>query len=191
MTDVIDSLAVLPFENVGGDPDRDYLSDGIAESLINELSRRSDLKVMARSTSFRFRGKDVDPRQVGRDLDVGAVLTGRVSVEGDTLLIGAELVDVARGTELWGEQYKTPLKDIVALEQDIVGEISRGLRLKLPPRDRTLPSRRHTGDSEAYRLFLLSRYEIINSFRTPERVKKALQVRAASGREGPHVRAGV
>jgi eukaryotic-like serine/threonine-protein kinase len=97
VTDVIDSLAVLPFENVGGHPDSEYLSDGVAESLIDELSRRPDLKVMARSTSFRFRGKDVDPRQVGRDLDVGAVLTGRVSARGDTLLIGAELVDVARG----------------------------------------------------------------------------------------------
>jgi TolB-like protein/Tfp pilus assembly protein PilF len=187
VTDVIDSLAVLPFENVGGDPESDYLSDGVAESLITELSRRSDLKVMARSTSFRFRGKDVDPRQVGRDLAVGAVLTGRVSVRGDTLLIGAELVDVARGTRLWGEQYKTPLRDIVALEQDIAGEISRGLRLKPQPRDETLrrelpflplplgiPTRRPTEDSEAYRLTLLSRYEI-NNAGTPERTKKALE----------------
>jgi TolB-like protein/Tfp pilus assembly protein PilF len=174
VTDVIDSLAVLPFENVGGHPDSEYLSDGVAESLIDELSRRPDLKVMARSTSFRFRGKDVDPRQVGRDLDVGAVLTGRVSARGDSLLIGAELVDVARGTRIWGEQYKTPLKDIVALEQDIAGEISRGLRLKLHPRDKTLPSGRHTEDGEAYRLYLLSRYEM-NNLRTPERIKKALE----------------
>ena len=99
---VIDSVAVLPFENVGGDPDREYLSDGIAESLINKLSRLPNLKVIARSTTFRFRGSDVDPRQVGRDLGVGAVLTGRVSQRGESLVIGAELVDVAQGTRLLG-----------------------------------------------------------------------------------------
>jgi eukaryotic-like serine/threonine-protein kinase len=97
--DVVDSLAVLPFENVGGDPDHEYLSDGIADTLINELSRLQNLRVIARSTSFRFRGGEVDARKVGRDLGVGAVLTGRVSQRGDTLVIGAELVDVARGRD--------------------------------------------------------------------------------------------
>jgi TolB-like protein len=106
VTNAIDSVAVLPFDNVGGDPDREYLSDGVAETLINGLSRLPNLRVIARSTSFRFRGSDVDPRQVGRDLGVGAVLTGRVSQRGDTLVIGAELVDVAQGTQLWGERYK-------------------------------------------------------------------------------------
>ena len=115
---VIDSLAVLPFENVGGDPDREYLSDGVADALLNALSRLPDLKVIARSTSFRFRGKEVDPRQVGRDLKVGAVLTGRVSQRGDTLVIGAELVDVAQGTQLWGERYNTRMADISTLQED-------------------------------------------------------------------------
>ena len=102
VVDVIDSVAVLPFENVGGDPDREYLSDGIADTLINELSRLPNLRVIARSTSFRFRGSEVDPRKVGRDLGVGAVLTGRVSQRGDTLVIGAELVDVGPGDAALG-----------------------------------------------------------------------------------------
>ena len=124
--DVIDSVAVLPFENVGGDPDREYLSDGIADTLINELSRLPNLRVIARSTSFRFRGSEVDPRKVGRDLGVGAVLTGRVSQRGDTLVIGAELVDVARGTRLWGERYNTRMRDLFAVQEDIARDISRG-----------------------------------------------------------------
>ena len=168
----IDSLAVLPFENVGGDPDREYLSDGVAENLINKLSQLPDLKVIARSTSFRFRGKDVDPRRVGRDLGVGAVLTGRVSQRGDTLVIGAELIDVARGMQLWGERYHTRMDDIFAVEEGIARDISRSLRLKLAPRDETLLTRRHTGDPEAYRLYLLSRHE--RNF-TAEAARKGLE----------------
>ena len=145
----IDSVAVLPFENVGGDPDREYLSDGVAETLLNELSRLPDLKVIARSTSFRFRGSDVDPRKVGRDLGVGAVLTGRVSQRGDTLVIGAELVDVAQGTQLWGERYNTRMGDLIAVQDDIANDISRGLRLKLAPKDEARLTRRRTESSEA------------------------------------------
>jgi serine/threonine protein kinase/tetratricopeptide (TPR) repeat protein len=170
---VIESLAVLPFENVGGDPNREYLSDGVAETLINKLSRVPHLKVMARSTSFRFRGKDVDPRQVGRDLQVGAVLTGHVSLRGDTLVVGAELVDVGRGTQLWGDLYNTRMGDILAVEENIFGEISRKLRLKLPRSDESGVSRRATEDTEAYRLFLRSRYEI-NSAK-PEGLNRAVE----------------
>jgi TolB-like protein/tetratricopeptide (TPR) repeat protein len=156
---VIDSIAVLPFENVGGDPDSEYLSDGVAESLINKLSRVPNLRVIARGSAFRFRGRDVDPRNVGRELRVGAVLTGRVSLRGDTLVIRVELVDAAHGTQLWGERYSTRMGDIFAVEEDIAGEISRGLRLKLASEDKTPLARRHTGDPEAYRLYLLSRHE--------------------------------
>jgi serine/threonine-protein kinase len=173
VVEVIDSVAVLPFENVGGDPDREYLSDGLAETLINELSRLPNLRVTARTTTFRFRGGGVDPRQVGRDLKVGAVLTGRVSQRGDTLVIGAELVDVAQGTQLWGERYNTRMGDIFAVEEDIARDISRGLRLKLAPRDETLLARRHTRHPEAYRLHLLSRHER-NRF-TAEGARKALE----------------
>jgi serine/threonine-protein kinase len=155
---VVDSVAVLPFDNVGGDPDREYLSDGIADTLVNELSRLPNVRVIARSTSFRFRGSEVDPQEVGRDLGVGAVLTGRVSQQGETLVIGAELVDVAQGTRLWGERYNTKMRDIFAVQEGIARDISRGLRLKLA-RDETSLTRRHTPSPEAYRLYLLSRYE--------------------------------
>ena len=172
--DVVDSVAVLPFENVGGDPDREYLSDGIADTLINELSRLPNLRVIARSTSFRFRGSEVDPRKVGRDLGVGAVLTGRVSQRGDMLVIGAELVDVARGTRLWGERYNTRIRDIFAVQEDISRDISRSLRLKLATRDETFLTRSHTPNPEAYRLYLLSRYEL-NKLPTSQGVKRALE----------------
>ena len=170
----IDSVAVLPFENVGGDPDREYLSDGVAETLINELSRLPNLRVIARSTSFRFRGSNVDPRQVGRDLKVGAVLTGRVSQRGDTLVIGAELGDVAQGTQLWGERYSTKMGDIFTVQEDIARDISRGLRLKLAPRDETRLTTHRTRNPEAYRLYLLSRHEL-NKFPNAEGLKRALE----------------
>src|SRR5437773_8934811 len=99
------SIAVLPFDNQNRDPDTDYLSDGIPESIINSLSQLSQLKVMARSTVFSYKGKDVDPRKVGNDLGVRAVLTGRLIQQGDNLTIRTELVNVADGTELWGQQY--------------------------------------------------------------------------------------
>ena len=184
VVDVIDSVAVLPFENVGGDADREYLSDGVAEALINELSRLPDLKVIARSTSFRFRGKEVDPRQVGRDLKVGAVLTGRVSQRGDTLVIGAELVDVAQGTQLWGERYNTRMADISALQEDIARDISRKLRRKVAARDETRLTTRHTENSEAYRLYLLSRYHY-STWTTPEGLKRAVEYAQQSIEKDP------
>src|SRR5262245_40392741 len=173
---VVDSVAVLPFENVGGDPEREYLSDGIADTLINELSRLPNLRVIARSTSFRFRGSQVDPRKAGRDLGVGAVLTGRVSQRGDTdtLVIGAELADVARGTRLWGERYNTRMGDIFAVQEDIARDISRGLRLKLATRGETSLTNRHIPSPEAYRLYLLSRNEQDLPL-TSERAKRALE----------------
>jgi eukaryotic-like serine/threonine-protein kinase len=158
--DTITSVAVLPFENVGGKPDSEYLSDGVAESLINRLSRLPNLKVIARTTAFRFRGGDVDPQEVGRHLDIGAVVIGRVSQRGNTLVIRAELVDVAQGTQLWGERYNAQLGDIFAIEEDIASEISRALRLRLAPRDEDLLAKHHTKNPAAYRLYLLSRHAL-------------------------------
>ena len=182
-THVIDSLAVLPFENVGGDPNREYLSDGVAEALINKLSRLPGLMVMAHSTTFRFKGKDADPRQVGRDLGVGAVLTGRVSLRGDTVVVGAELVDVARGTQIWGEQYNTTMAGISTVQQDIAGNVSRGLGLKLAPEEREIVARRQTESVEAYRLYLLTRHELSKA--TQEGAKKALEYARRATREDP------
>src|SRR6185369_16431546 len=105
----IDSMAVLPFVNSVGDPELDYLSDGITESIINSLSQLPKLRVMARTTVFRYKGQQVDPEKVGRDLKVDAVLTGRVIQQGDTFIIQTELVNTADGRQLWGEKYNRKL----------------------------------------------------------------------------------
>ena len=154
----IQSIAVLPFENTGGDPDAEYLSDGITESLIGKLSRLPGLKVMARSTVFRYKGPDVDPLAAGKELNVGAVLTGRVAQRGGTLVIGAELVNVADGTQLWGEQFNRPVADIFAIQEDIAREIAGQLRLQLTPEEDSVLTERGTENTEAYQFYLQGRY---------------------------------
>ena len=126
-----DSLAVLPFENAGSDPDAEYFSDGITESIIQSVSEFPKIRVMARSTVFRFKGQTTDPLTVARQLNVRAVLTGRVLQRGDSLIIGAELVDAADGSRLWGKSYQRPFQDIFAIQEEIAREISDNLRLKL------------------------------------------------------------
>jgi serine/threonine protein kinase len=120
---VIDSLAVLPFENASHDPENEYLSDGIAASLINILATVPKLRVMAQSTVFRYKGRGMDPQAVGRELNVRAVLTGRMMQSGGSLRIGTELVDVATGTQLWGAQYDRAPGDIFAIQDEISHEI--------------------------------------------------------------------
>jgi eukaryotic-like serine/threonine-protein kinase len=151
---VIDSLAVLPFENASRDPEHEYLSDGIAGSLINNLATVPKLRVMAQSTMFRYKGRQTDPQAVGRELDVRAVLTGRVMQSGGSLRIGAELVDVATGSQLWGAQYDRKLGDIFAIQDDISEEISGRLRLRLTGAEKRRLTKRQTDDAEAYRLYL-------------------------------------
>ena len=169
----IDSIAVLPFENVGGNPDSEYLSDGIAESLIDKLSKLSDFKVMARSTTFRYKGTRTDPLSAGRELKVGAVLTGRVQQRGDVLLIGAELVNVADGTQLWGEQYRRQMADIFAVQDDIARSIADRLRLRLTREEEERLARHYTEDSEAYQLYLQGRYHW--NKRTDEGIRTGLE----------------
>jgi serine/threonine-protein kinase len=154
----IDSLAVLPFENVGADPNTEYLSDGITESLINTLSQLSNLTVMSRSSVFHFKGKDVDPQKAGKELGVKAVLVGRVTQRGDNLQISTELVDVSNNTHIWGEQYNKTLSDILTVQQDISKEISRQLSLKLVGEDKQKLAKRPTEDTEAYQLYLQGRF---------------------------------
>jgi non-specific serine/threonine protein kinase len=155
---VIESLAVLPFENISGDVDAEYLSEGIAESLINSLSPLPKLRVMARSTTFRYKGRVVDPQAVGRELNVRAVLAGRVVQRGDTLVIGTELVDVATGSQLWGEHYNRKLVEIFAIQEEITGHIFDKLRLRLSGQERSRVTKRHTQNTEAYQLYLKGRY---------------------------------
>ncbi|MFY9582992.1 MAG: protein kinase [Candidatus Acidiferrales bacterium] len=171
--EAIDSLAVLPFVNVSADPQTEYLSDGITESVINNLSQLPSLRVMARSTVFRYKGKDADPQKVGQDLHVGAVLTGRLQERGDTLVIQAELVDVFKGTQLWGAQYNRKLADILAVQEEISREISEKLRLRLSGEEKTRLAKRPTTNSEAYQLYLEGRYWW--NKRNPEALQKGLQ----------------
>src|SRR5712691_6162249 len=127
----IDSIAVLPFANVTADPNSEYLSDGLTESLIDSLAHVPQLKVKSRISIFRYKGKDIDVQKVGSELAVGALLTGRVTQRGDTIQVSAELTDVGDNTQLWGEQYSRKSADIISLQQQIAGDIAEKLRSKL------------------------------------------------------------
>src|ERR1700731_204188 len=155
---IIDSLAVLPFENASRDPEHEYLSDGIAGSLINILATIPKLRVIAQSTVFRYKGQRIDPQAVGRELNVRAVLTGRIMQSGGSLRIGTELVDVATGSQLWGAQYDRKPGDIFAIQDEISNEISGKLRLKLTRAEKKRLTKHQTDDAEAYRLYLKGRH---------------------------------
>jgi eukaryotic-like serine/threonine-protein kinase len=157
--DHIDSIAVLPFVNTSGDLNLEYLSDGITEGVINSLSRLPQLHVMARSTVFRYKGHSDDPQKIGRDLKVGAVLTGRVVQRGDALDVQAELVDVSSGSQLWGEDYSRKLSDASGIQQEIARDISDNLRLRLTTEQKNKLSQPATGNGEAYQLYLKGRYQ--------------------------------
>ena len=169
----IDSLAVLPFVNSRTDPSTEYLSDGITESIINNLSQLPTLRVMARSTVFRYKGKEADAQKVGQELGVGAVLTGRLLERGDTLIVQTELVDVSKGTQLWGAQYNRRAGDLLTVQEDISREISERLRLRLTSEEKTHLTKRPTTNNEAYQLYLQGRYWGYK--RNPEALQKGLQ----------------
>jgi serine/threonine protein kinase/tetratricopeptide (TPR) repeat protein len=155
---IIDSLAVLPFKNAGEDPNQEYLSDGITGSLINTLAMLPKLRVMAQSTVFRYKGREIDPQAIGRELNVRAVLTGRMMQSGGSLRIGTELVDVATGSQLWGAHYDLKLGDIFAIQDEISNEISEKLRVQLTRAEKKRIAKRYTEDAEAYRLYLKGRH---------------------------------
>ena len=169
----IESIAVLPFENASADPNAEYLSDGITESLISSLSHLPKLRVMARSTVFRYKGQVLDAQKVGRDLNARTVLTGRVVQRGDALIIGTELVDVENGWRLWGEQYNRKLADIFAIQEEIANEISEKLRLSLTGEEKKRLTKRHTQNAAAYQDYLKGRYYW--NKRTAKAVKKGTE----------------
>ncbi len=152
----VDSLAVLPLENLSRDENLDYLTDGLTESLINNLSKLPRIKVMARSTVFRYKGRATDPQRIGQDLGVRAVLTGRVLLRDESLTIGAELVDVVDGSQLWGAQFSRRPADIFSIQEEISREITEHLRVRLTPAERK-PLVRGPAAS-AYQLYLKGRY---------------------------------
>ena len=156
--EAIESVAVLPFVNTSGNPDTEYLSDGITESLINALSQLPNVRVTARSTVFRYKAKDVDPQTIGRDLGVRAVLSGRLLQRDGTLILRTELTDVANGTQLWGGQYNRQIADVFALQDELSQEISDKLRLRLTAADRERLTKRYTDNSDAYQSYLKGLY---------------------------------
>jgi TolB-like protein/Flp pilus assembly protein TadD len=170
---VIDSLAVLPLINESADPHSEYLSDGITESIINSLSQLPKLRVVPRSTVFRYKGQEVDPQEVGYQLGVRAVLLGRLLQLNDVLVVKTELIDVAQESQLWGEQYRRKLTDIFELQEEIAREISEKLRLKLSGEEKKRLVKRYTENTEAYHLYLKGRY--FTNKRTGEWIKKGIE----------------
>ena len=188
------SIVVLPFETMGGDQDAEYLGDGIAESLINALSRVPQLRVISRGVAFSYKGQEVDPRVLGAELDVQAVISGRVTPRGDTLVIGAELTDVETVAQLWGQQYTREMPDVPDLQAEITRDILRNLRLELvgdragggpPARQglppgldgggrRAFPTRGVRRDSEGVRLVMRGRFHL--NRQSPDDLRRAREL---------------
>ncbi len=170
----VTSIAVLPFVNATSDPNNEYLSDGLTESLIGTLSQLPNIKVMARSTVFRFKGKEDDPRQIGETLKVRSLLTGRVTQHGEDLGIDADLVSTADGTELWGTHYSRKLADITQVQSDITRDISNSLKIHLTGSEQQRMGSAGTTNPEAYRLYLEGRQLWYG--RTPDGVKQSIDL---------------
>jgi serine/threonine-protein kinase len=169
----ITSLAVLPLENASDDPGAEYLSDGITESIINNLSKLPKLKVMSRSRVFSYKGQQLDPQVVGHELNVRAVMTGRVLQLGGDLIITTELVDVRDGSQLWGEHYKRKLVDIFEIQEEIANRISEKMEVRLSGAEKKRLIKRHTESPEAYQAYLHGRYYW--NKRTPQGFLKGIE----------------
>jgi serine/threonine-protein kinase len=154
----IESIAVMPFVNEIGNGDTEYLSDGMTESLINGLSQLPKLSVKAWSSVFRYKGKQVEPQQIGNELSVQAVLNGRIMQRGESLLLSLELVDVQNGNQIWGEQYNRKLTDLTSLQSEIAQDVSNKLQAKLSSADEKRAAKNYTENTEAYQLYLKGRY---------------------------------
>ncbi len=156
----IESIAVLPLATASGDAGLEYLADGLTENLINVLSQLPQLKVMARSTVFRYKGRDADPQAVGRELGVRAVLTGRLRTAGDRVVIAVELVDTHDGSQIWGGQMQRHASDALTLQEEAAAEIAEQLRPRLTPAERKRIVKRHTANPRAFEAHLKGRYQL-------------------------------
>ncbi len=152
------AIAVLPFENASSDPNTEYLAEGISEALINSLAELKQLRVVARASAFRYKGKDVDARRVGRELDVTEVLTGKIRQVSDALNVQVDLVDAATGAQLWGAGYDRKRADLVAVKEAIAKEVAEKLRVKLTSEERQRLVKRDSSNPEAYQYYLRGRY---------------------------------
>ena len=158
-TAAIQSIAVMPFVNATGNADVEYLSDGLTESLINSLSRLPNLSVKARSTVFRYKGRDLSPQQAGSELSVQSVLNGRVVQRGDQLTVSVDLVNAPTGDQIWGQQYNGKMADAISLQTQIAGDLSRRLQANFSTADREKLNRGSTTNADAYLLYLKGRYQ--------------------------------
>jgi TolB-like protein/Flp pilus assembly protein TadD len=168
----IDSLAVLPLENASGAPETEYLSDGIAETLINSLAQLRKIRVVPRTLSFQYRGAGAEPLRAGRELGVRAVLVGRMMQRGDDLIVSVELMDVERQAQLWGGRYNRKMTDLVSLQEELATEISEKLRLQLTGEDKKRLRKRPTQNNEAFRLVLQAQHYI--SGLSPDGLRKGI-----------------
>jgi serine/threonine-protein kinase len=155
---VINSIAVLPFVNTTADPNTEYISDGMTESIVNSLSKLPNLKIISLISVAGYKGKQIDPQAVGREMNVRAVLVGKVAQRGDGLVVSAELVDVQDKSHIWGEQYNRKLADILTVQQEISTEIAEQLRFKLSGEQQGQLTKRYTENPEAYQSYLKGRY---------------------------------
>ena len=172
-SDAIDSVAVFPFANASRDPNLEYLADGITETLINRLSQMPSVRVVPRTTVYRYKGKDLDPNAAGQALGVRAVVVGRVIQRGATLSIRAELIDVERQSQLWGEHYERDVAELLSVEDEIASAVAEKLRVELDPRERTRLTRRYTDSAQAHQLYLRGRY--VWNKRTEEGIRKGIE----------------
>jgi serine/threonine protein kinase/TolB-like protein/Tfp pilus assembly protein PilF len=171
--EAIDSVAVMPFVNMSADPNTEYLSDGISESIINHLSLLPNLKVMSSNSVFHYKGRDVDALVVGRELSVRAVLLGRIMQRGDELVISVELVDARNNRHLWGERYERKLTDVLLVQREITQKITAKLRLPLTDEEQKRVNKQYTENTDAYQLYLKGRYYW--NKRGPEGIKQAIE----------------
>ena len=170
--DRIDSIAVLPLVNAAADPNAEYLSDGLTESIINALSQWPSLAVKSRGSVFRYKGREADPQRAGEELGVRAVLTGRVAQRGDALTVNVELVDVRLNNQVWGAQYSRRLSDILTLQDEIARDITARLRPRLTG-EAAPHVKHHTENTEAYRLYLKGRF--YENKETHEGIRRAIE----------------
>ena len=180
----INSIAVLPFENRSGNSDTDYLSDGLAESLIYRLSQLPSLKVSPTNSVLRYKGKDMDVAQIARELEVDAVMTGRLTQRGDDLTISVELTDARTKKLIWAEQYVRKMSDLLATQREIAGTVTQKLQLKLSGDDTKGLTKSYTNDNEAYQLYLKGRFYW--NKRTPEAMKTAIEQFKAASEKDPN-----
>ena len=170
----VTSIAVLPFVNATADPNNEYLSDGLTESLIGTLSQLPDVKVMARSTVFRFKNSEDNPQKIGKDLNVGSVLMGRVTQHGDTVAVQADLVNTADGSEMWGKHYERKMADVTEVQSDITRDVAKKLQVRMTGDEREKMGSAGTSNPDAYRLYLEGQQQLYG--RTKQGILKSVEL---------------